>query len=115
VFVRELQTEAHVGLHAWEKFPERPTRLKVNVEMFAEPAEDAAGEARLGIVNYEAVRDAVRAWRDRPHVELLETLVHELAALCLSLPRVRACRVSVSKPDIFNDAECAGVELTLAR
>ncbi len=35
VVLRDVETEAHVGLHPWERHPERPTRLIVNVEMFA--------------------------------------------------------------------------------
>jgi dihydroneopterin aldolase len=70
---------------------------------------DAAGTD--GIMNYDIVRSAIAGWRGRPHVELLETLVEELVGVCLGMRAVQACRVSVVKPDIFNDAAAAGVEV----
>jgi dihydroneopterin aldolase len=109
VFLRGLHTEAKLGLHPWERHDERPTRLIVNVEMLA-PAEGATP-----FIDYDGVRDAVRAWPARPHTDLLETLAEELVALCFAIPAVRACRVSVEKPDIFNEADGAGVELFRVR
>lgn len=112
VVLRDVQTEAQVGLHAWERHPERPTRLVVNVEMFAHCSEPHTPGTMM---DYDPVRAAIRTWPGRPHTDLLETLVEELVALCLSNSRVQACRVSVVKPDIFNDAGAAGVEIFRVR
>lgn len=111
VILKDYETEAHVGLHPWEKHPERPNRLVVNVEMFAPlpPAPTAASASE--IVNYDGVRALLDQWPQRPHTLLLETLVDEVVAYCLSNPRVSACRVSVIKPDIFNHAGGAGIEV----
>ncbi len=100
-FLKDVQTEAQIGLHPWERHPERPTRLVVNVEMFAHGA---------AFLDYDPVRTAIRAWPGRPHTDLLETLAEELVAVCFADPLVEACRVSVVKPDIFNEAGAAGVE-----
>ena len=105
VVLRDVQTEAHVGLHPWERHPERPSRLVVNVEMFA--PSDGPDDA---FIDYDPLRAALRSWPARPHTDLLETLADELVALCFASPRVAACRVSVMKPDIFNEAAGAGVE-----
>jgi dihydroneopterin aldolase len=113
VILRDVVTEARVGLHAWERHPERPTRLVVNVEMFAHA--EIGSESAETFIDYDAVHAALRAWPGRPHTDLLETLAGELANLCLALPRVQACRISVMKPDIFNDAAAAGVELYRVR
>jgi dihydroneopterin aldolase len=111
IILRNVQVEARVGLHPWEMHPERPARLIVNVEMFVSLADGAEGETAETIVNYDAIRDALRTWPRRPHTPLLETLVDELAGLCLAHPRVMACRVSIMKPDIFNEAEGVGIEV----
>jgi dihydroneopterin aldolase len=111
VLLRNVQTEAHVGLHPWERHPERATRLLVNVEMFA----PTRPEAPAGFIDYDHIRNAIQTWPTRPHTDLLETLAEELVALCFSIPAVRACRVSVVKPDIFNEAEAAGVEFFRVR
>ncbi len=110
VVLRDVQTEAHVGLHPWERHPERPTRLVVNVEMFAH-IDGAGHDTPATIIDYDMVRAALRGWPGRPHTELLETLVDELVGVCFANPRVEACRVSVMKPDVFNEVGAAGVEV----
>jgi dihydroneopterin aldolase len=109
VFLRDVVTEARVGLHPWEQHAERPTRLLVNVEIFARRL--LPGE----FLDYDRVREAIRAWPSRPHTPLLETLAEELADLCLDDRRATACRVCVAKPDIFNEAAAAGVEIFRTR
>lgn len=98
-----MAVDVAVGLHPWERHAERPNRLSVDVEMFAAPGE--------GIVDYDPVRDLVRSWAGRPHVEWLETLAEELLALCFADPRVMAARVRVMKRAIFAEAEGAGIEV----
>ena len=104
-----IETEVAIGLHPWERHPQRPNRLRVDVEMFV-PATDLAATA-AGIVDYDGVRDLVRGWRGRPHVEFLETLAEELLAECFRDGRVAAARVALTKTQIFPEAEGAGIEV----
>lgn len=106
VVLKDVTVDVSVGLHPWERHPERPTRLLVNVEMFA-------GWPLLhgDFIDYDSVRDHIRNWAGRPHVDLLETLVEEVIAACFALPAVEACRVRVEKPQIFAEAAGAGVEI----
>jgi dihydroneopterin aldolase len=118
VMLRDIETEAQVGLHPWERHPERPTRLVVNVEMFAHLGPAApAGQAisNKPHIDYDTVRSALRAWPTRPHTPLLESLAEELVAACFEIAAVEACRVSIVKPDIFNEAAGVGVELYRVR
>lgn len=107
LILRDLETEAQVGLHPWERHPERPTRLVVGIEMFAL----LNGPADAVLIDYDPIRQALKSWPTRPHTDLLETLAEELVALCFRHAAVQACRVSVMKPDIFNEAAAAGVEV----
>ena len=113
VMLRGLQTQAHVGLHPWEKHHERPTRLIVNVDLLA--STEGPLSTTTPHIDYDSIRRALQAWPDRPHTGLLETLAEELVVLCLAIPQVQACRVSVEKPDIFNEADAAGVEVFRVR
>ena len=115
VALRDVQVQASVGLHAWERHPERPSRLIVNVELFAYAEGPVDGAGRAGILDYDPLRNAIAAWPGRPHVDLLETLAEELVRACFALPAVQACRVSVAKPDIFNEAASVGVEVFRVR
>lgn len=108
VFLRDVTTEARVGLHPWEQHPERPTRLLVNVEMFAPGRQQ-------GFIDYDPIRAALRSWPTRPHTALLETLAEELIGLCFQQSEVTSCRVRLEKPDIFNEAAGAGVEIYRVR
>ncbi len=98
-----------VGIHPWERHPQRPNRLSIDVEMYV-PV-DAVQATASGIVDYDPVRSLVRGWAGRPHVEFLETLAEELLAQCFSEPRVAAARVRVTKLQIFAEAEGAGIEV----
>ena len=58
VMLRDIVTEAHVGLHPWERHPQRPTRLLVNIEMFA-ALNGSAGAIGEGLIDYDPVRAAL--------------------------------------------------------
>ena len=106
VFLKDVVVDLSVGLHPWERHPERPTRLVINVEMFADwPLADGT------FINYDHVRQRILSWAGRPHVELLETLAEEVVSACFELPLVQACKVQVTKPQVFNEAAGAGVEI----
>lgn len=113
VILRDLVTEVPLGLHPWERHRERPQRIVVNVELFAHT--DGAFGSRETIVDYDEIRNELKGWRNREHVELIETLLEELVALCFRNAQVEACRVSIVKPDIFNEAGGAGVEVYRVR
>lgn len=107
--LKDVETEAHVGLHPWERHKERPTRLLVSVEMTARRTGRAdRGE---GILDYDPIREELRVWRDRGHTDLLETLAEDLLDVCFRNPRVETAAVTILKPDIFNEAAAAGVEI----
>ena len=71
--------------------------------------------AQGDFINYDHVRDFLRSLPDRPHVDLLETIVDDIVDACFELRQVVACRVCVTKPDIFNEAGGAGVDVTRTR
>lgn len=110
VVLRDMIVEVRLGLHPWERHAERPQRIVVNVELFAHQDGPFSGGAE-SVLDYDPIRDAVRAWRGRDHVELIETLLEELVTLCFASKAVEACRVSIVKPDIFNETAGAGVEV----
>lgn len=112
--IKNLEVEAPVGLHPWEKHPEKPTRLLINVDMFAH-LDKSKNHEQNSIVDYDPIRNAIKEWRHRPHTLLLETLAEEVIEICFKNPRVEACRVSILKPDIFNEADGAGIEIYRVR
>ncbi len=105
--------ERRCGVHPWEKHAERPNRLKITVEMFAPlPSGRMGGQA---FIDYDQVREFLKTFPTLPHTDLLETVADEIVAKCFDNDRVVACRVSVLKPDIFGEAEAAGIEVFRTR
>lgn len=115
VVLKDVMTEAHIGLHPWEQHHERPSRLLVNVEMFAPLTAGLDQESSGAIIDYDYIRQTIKGWPSRPHTPLLETFLNELVDLCFENARVEACRVSVMKPDIFNEVAAVGVEAFVLR
>jgi len=114
MMIRDLVTEVRLGLHPWERHPEKPQRIVINVEMYAAP-QTRRVKGVTSIVDYDYVREAIRKWPRRKHTVFIETLLEELEKLCFRDNRVLACRVSIFKPDIYNEAAGAGVEVFRVR
>ena len=108
--LRRIEVQVQVGLHPWELHPEKPTRLWVDVDLYSfNPPHRPAG--LYEVIDYDRVRQQIRAWEHKSHTPLLETLAEELVEFAFDDERVDAVRVSLLKPDIFNEAHGAGVEL----
>jgi len=108
--LRRVEVEVHVGLHPWELHPEKPTRLWVDVDLYMyDPPRQPTG--LYEVIDYDRVRNYLRGWESRPHTPLLETLAAELIEFSFEDERVDAVRVSLLKPDIFNETNGAGVEM----
>ena len=105
-----LEVEVKVGIHPWERHPEHPSRLIVDVEMYCYSPKWNP-QALHDVMDYDRVRTEIMKWPGRKHTDLLETLALELVNLCFEDARVDAARVSITKPDIFSNAKGAGIEL----
>jgi dihydroneopterin aldolase len=114
MMIRDLVTEVRLGLHPWERHPEKPQRIVVNIELYAAP-KSAKYKDVSAVVDYDYIRNALRKWPRRKHTVFIETLLEELVKLCFKDKRVQACRVSIFKPDIYNEAAGAGVEVYKVR
>jgi 7,8-dihydroneopterin aldolase/epimerase/oxygenase len=113
VVIADAIVERRCGLHPWERHSERPNRLKITVEMFAPLP---AGPMAAGTyIDYDRIREYLRTFPSLPHTDLLEEIAEEIVAKCFEDGRVDACRVAVLKPDIFNEAEAAGIEVFRTR
>ena len=106
--LEDVELWVRCGLHPWERHPERPNRLLVSVALYTSTRFAPATGA--GYLDYDRVRDHLKTWPGRPHVDLLETLLAGLSDFAFEDPLVEACRVKVVKPDIFPEARAAGVE-----
>ena len=114
VFIRGLELQARLGVHAHEKAA--PQRILIHVELQVEDEGAGIGPDDLGrVVDYERVVQAARDTVARGHMLLVETLAESIAAAALVDPRVVQARVRIEKPDAFPDIASVGVTIARSR
>ena len=109
----QIRVQVRIGLNPEEH--EAPQTLIVSAELYVAPDYLSQSLSGHDIIDYSVIYEAVKAWEGREHVELIETYMNELIALCFQDPRVEACDIYISKPDIFADAYSAGVQTFMKR
>jgi len=115
IIVKDMSVDVRIGLHPHEQEGERSQRIIVNVELFAKLGGYLEDVSRDSIIDYDHIYCGIKEWAARPHTLLIETYLNELLALCFRDERVQSCRVSVTKPDVFEEVEAAGVEVFVKR
>lgn len=113
IFFRNLQVNMHMGVHENEKGRTQPVRINIVLYMQAGivPVNDSIAE----VFNYDRIHSGVQALIEGRHINLQETLVGEMAAMCLEFDEVLAVRVSTEKTDIYPDCDGVGYELVRVR
>jgi dihydroneopterin aldolase len=105
-----LALAMRLGIHPHEQAAQRVLiDLAITVAYPAPPA-DAIGD----VLDYDRIREDIRALGEGDGFALQETLVERIAALCLRDPRVTQVTVRSTKPDIYPDA-AVGCEITRMR
>lgn len=106
-----LEVRMGLGIHAAELAG--PQRVLVSVAMtctYPAPPEDRID----AVVDYDRVREGIRAIAASGHIMLQEVLCDRIAGLCLADSRVVEVTVRSTKPDIYPDAQI-GCEITRGR
>ena len=111
VFVRNLVLNCSIGIHQHERLAVQ--RIRVNLDLAVREGETNGqlDDELANVVCYENLTKGLRALASREHVNLVETLAEDVAAMCLGDDRVCSARVRIEKLDIVNDAESVGVEI----
>ena len=110
LFLRNYAVNIHIGVHDFEKRGEQ--RVLINVDLYIPLALSTPQADQLDeVVDYDFIRRSVAERVSRGHIHLQETLVDDLLKLMLAHPKVRAARVSTSKPDVYPDCADVGVEV----
>lgn len=113
IFIRDLVLPCRIGIHTHEKTGAQ--RVRINAELWVGEDARPLGDSIENVVSYEHVVDGMRSLIARGHINLVETLAEDIAALCLGDERVARTRVKVEKLDIYEDAASVGVEIERMR
>lgn len=109
VSLRGLNVPMQIGIADWERG--KTQTVVVDVDLFGENTGPFGGTSIEDCVDYARLFSYVTTeWPKRPHTDLLETLVEDLVAFCFRDKKVTACRVCLSKPEVFNGKAIPSIE-----
>lgn len=110
IFVRDLAIDTVIGVHPQEKL--KPQRILVSLDIAALETSETGSDRLADVVDYHSIVGIARNLAQQGHVNLLETLAEQIADAVLPLDeRILTVRVSISKPEIYDDAKLVGIEI----
>lgn len=111
--VRGIECFGHHGVFEFERREGQPFVVDLTLGIDSTPA--AASDDLRDTVDYGSLVASVLAAVETDPVDLIETLAHRIAGVCLSDERVEWASVTVHKPDAPIEATFADVALTITR
>lgn len=109
VFIRNMMVPCSIGIHHHERDAEQ--RVRINLDLAVREGGEPVNDDIRNVICYEQLARGVERICGQGHVNLVETLAENIAAMCLEDRRVQSARVRVEKLDILEDAESVGVEI----
>jgi len=113
IAMRGVELVVRIGEHAWEKHPERPTRLAINITLIFDYATYFGKHG--GYVDYDPLRKFLKGLEQRDHIERLEDFSRLILDTCFKTMPVERVQLSILKPDIFNEMQGVGMEFDVTR
>jgi dihydroneopterin aldolase len=110
VFVRDFVVSAEIGAYDFERAIRQ--RVVFDVEALVRRGGAHPDDMR-SIFSYDLILDAIRLAVGRGHVDFVETLAEEVAAVLLQHARVRSVRVNLRKLDVIEGE--VGIEIRRER
>lgn len=113
IAMRGVELVVQVGEHPWEKHPERPTRLSINITLLF--GYDDYFNKHGGYVDYDPLRKFLKSLEQREHTNRLEDFAKLILRACFDSTPAERVHLSVLKPDIFNEIQGVGMEFDVRR
>jgi dihydroneopterin aldolase len=89
-----------------------PQTLYIEAKMYLPVTAITAPKKINDVADYDRIYKAIMALENKPHTDLLEQIIIEIAAECFADERIAAVEVCITKPEIYNGV--AIPEVTLA-
>lgn len=110
VIIEDLILDAFIGVFDHEYTAKQALRFDITVDVA--PLTSADDHDVNNIVRYDHIIADIQALLARGHVDLVETLAEDIAALCLAYVRAEQVTVTVAKLEAFEEAGAVGVRIT---
>ncbi|GGA81844.1 7,8-dihydroneopterin aldolase [Neiella marina] len=109
VFIQSLSVDTVIGVYDWEKKIQQT--LLFDIEMTTDIAAAAASDDLADTLDYEAVSNRVIEHVKNARVELLETLIEQVAQIILVEFGVKQVALTVHKPGAVKAAKSVGLQI----
>jgi len=114
IIIENLRLSGILGIYEYERVQKQS--IVVNLVLFTDISRPAASEDIDDAVDYTAVVRRVTDYVEQSRHLLLEKVVTAVAQLILDeFPAVQQVRVRIDKPDILDQVDTVGMEITRSR
>ncbi len=114
IFFSRISLDASIGILDHERTSTQP--LHIDAEMEVDIACKVDDNDIHSVLDYRALRELIVRQCTSGHVNLLESLIEQLARRLLSdFPAIRMVKLRISKPMAFSDCAAVGIEYQLER
>ena len=107
IFLRELKTEAIIGIFDWERQVKQT--LLIDLEMSADVRKAAATDSIDDTLNYKRVAKRLLEYIDTTSFHLVETLAESIAMLVIEEFHVSWIKVTLNKPGAIRSSRSVGI------
>jgi len=109
LFLRGFVVDAHIGIMAHEIG--RTQRVNIDVDVYLRPFAGPIDDHIDNVLDYDFVREEIKAIIQSGHINLQETLAERIAETCLAREQAIGVRVATSKLDVYGDCTAVGYEI----
>lgn len=109
VFLRQLQMDAVIGIHDWEREIRQPIIL--DLELGSDIRVAAQTDSIADALDYHAVAERLTEFVRDSSFQLVESLAEACAGILLEEFGVSWLRLTVHKPDAVGNARSVGVSI----
>ncbi len=113
IFIKDMLLRCIIGVRPHERTRAQP--LCISVSLSVEFPSAAPTDAIEQTVDYSALHGSIVALVEGSSFQLIETLAHRVAEVCLTDPRVSSVEVTVEKPRALKGRARAGVTIVRDR
>lgn len=111
MIARGIAVEMYVGICDFEYRAPQTVIVHVEAEAALPYRPSDIGEC----LDYTRVCAYVHAWKNRPHTELVETLLFDVVEFCFADVRVNRVDVEILKPTVIAQTDAVGVGMRVTR
>lgn len=107
IFLKELKTEAIIGIFDWERQVKQT--VLIDLEMNADVRKAALSDSIEDTLNYKRVAKRILEFIDQSSFHLVETLAEHIAMLVLTEFQVAWVKVALNKPGAIRSSRSVGI------